>query len=62
MLNVDKERDENAREKFFKVLREATDIIPNSVSLWHARLSHLLQSGQEEEADAMFPKVNKYCE
>ncbi|EFN69487.1 U3 small nucleolar RNA-associated protein 6-like protein [Camponotus floridanus] len=62
MLNVDKERDENARKKFFEVLCEATDIIPNSVNLWHARISHLLQSGQEKEVDAIFPKMTQILE
>lgn len=58
MLNADKERDESARKKFYEVLREATDAIPSSVGLWHARINHLLQSGQEKEADSIFPKVN----
>ncbi|TGZ43802.1 U3 small nucleolar RNA-associated protein 6 homolog [Temnothorax longispinosus] len=57
MLSVDKKDD--VREKLDEVLRGATDAVPNSVAIWHARLNHLLQCGLEKEAYAMFPKVTK---
>lgn len=50
--------DENVRKKLDEVLRGATDALPNSVNIWHARLSHLLQCSLEKKAYAMFPKVN----
>lgn len=50
--------DENVRKKLDEVLRGATDAVPNSVSIWHARLNYLLQCGLEKEAYAMYPKVN----
>lgn len=57
MLSVDKEHDEGVRKKLDEVLCGATDALPNSVGIWHARLNHLLQWGQEKEAYAIFPKV-----
>ncbi|XP_072754717.1 U3 small nucleolar RNA-associated protein 6 homolog [Anoplolepis gracilipes] len=59
MLTIDMGHDENVWKKFHELLRGATDAIPSSVSLWHARISHLLQSGQEKEVDALFPKVTE---
>lgn len=54
----DKEHDENEKKKLNDVLNEAIDIIPHSTgSLWHARINHLLQSGQEKEVDILLPKV-----
>ena len=57
MLNADKEHNEDVRKKLDEVLRGATDALPNSVSIWHARLKYLLQCGLEEKAYAMYPKV-----
>ncbi|KYQ52068.1 U3 small nucleolar RNA-associated protein 6 like protein [Trachymyrmex zeteki] len=60
ILNADKESnkdDEGMRKKLDEVLQGATDIIPNGVGIWHARLNHLLQCGLEKEAYAMFPEV-----
>ncbi|XP_070150082.1 U3 small nucleolar RNA-associated protein 6 homolog [Polyergus mexicanus] len=59
MLSADKERNESACKKFYEVLRGATDTVPSSVGLWHARISHLLQSGQEKEVDSIFPKMTE---
>ncbi|XP_072753293.1 U3 small nucleolar RNA-associated protein 6 homolog [Anoplolepis gracilipes] len=59
ILNADKDRDESVRKKFYEILREATDAIPNSVSLWHERINYLLQSDQEKEVDTLFPKVTE---
>ncbi|KAL0128817.1 hypothetical protein PUN28_003891 [Cardiocondyla obscurior] len=59
MLNADKEHDENVRKKLDEVLSGAIEVVPNSVSIWHARLSHLLQNGLEKEAYAMYPKVTE---
>lgn len=56
MLNVDK-NDESAQKKLDMILCEATEAVPSSVSLWHARTKHLLLSGREGEAAAIFPKV-----
>lgn len=54
MLNTDKEE---SQKRLSQVLCEATDVIPNSVSLWYARTRHLLLSGQEKEAGTIFFKV-----
>lgn len=35
----------------------ATEAVPSSVSLWHARLRYLLVSGQDDEAETIFSKV-----
>lgn len=56
MLSNDK-KDENAQKKLEEILSSATEIIPNSVSLWHVRLRHLLVTRQEEEATNVFVKV-----
>lgn len=61
MLSADKEHDESIRKKLDEVLRGATEVVPNSVGIWHARLNHLLQSGLEKEAYTMFPKVRDLC-
>lgn len=58
MLNVNKD-DEGAQKKLNQILCEATDAVPNSASLWHMRIRHLLVSGQEEEAATLYPKVNR---
>ncbi|XP_076649775.1 U3 small nucleolar RNA-associated protein 6 homolog isoform X2 [Halictus rubicundus] len=58
MLNVE-QKDESTVKKIKEILCNATETIPNSVSLWHARLRYLLASGQEEEAEAIFPKVTE---
>lgn len=57
MLSVNKDLDENVRKKLNEVLRGATEIVTNSVSLWHVRINTLLQDGQEEEADSILPTV-----
>lgn len=53
----DKEHDESEQKRLTDVLREATDTVPSSVGLWHARINRMLQSGQEKEVDTIFPKV-----
>ncbi|XP_003705650.2 U3 small nucleolar RNA-associated protein 6 homolog [Megachile rotundata] len=55
MFNVDK-KDEEADKKLKEILCVATETVPNSVSLWHARLRYLLVS-DEEEAEKLFPKA-----
>lgn len=51
---------ENEKKKMNDVLNEAIDIISHSSgSLWHARISYLLQSGQEKEVDALLPKATE---
>ncbi|XP_018057708.1 PREDICTED: U3 small nucleolar RNA-associated protein 6 homolog isoform X3 [Atta colombica] len=60
ILNADKESNkdnEGMRKKLDEVLQGATDVLPNSVGIWHARLNHLLQCDLEKEAYAMFPEV-----
>lgn len=57
MLSADKEHDEGVQKKLDEVLRGATEALPNSVGIWHARLDHLLQNGQQKEAYTLFPKV-----
>ncbi|KYN05376.1 PREDICTED: U3 small nucleolar RNA-associated protein 6 homolog [Cyphomyrmex costatus] len=60
MLNVDKKSskdDEGMRKKLDEILQGATNIVPNSVGIWHARLNHLLECGLEKEAYAMLPEV-----
>ncbi|XP_076230226.1 U3 small nucleolar RNA-associated protein 6 homolog isoform X2 [Nomia melanderi] len=56
MLNVDL-KDETTNKKIKEILCMATEALPNSVSLWHARLRYLLTSGQEEEVETLFFKV-----
>lgn len=51
--------DEDTQMKLYTVLCEATDAIPNSVILWHARMKHMLLSGLEKEANETYSKVNK---
>ncbi|KAF7402853.1 hypothetical protein HZH66_005120 [Vespula vulgaris] len=58
MLSNDK-KDENAQKKLEEILSSATEIIPNSVSLWHVRLRHLLVTRQEEEATNVFVKATQ---
>ncbi|KMQ92686.1 u3 small nucleolar rna-associated protein 6-like protein [Lasius niger] len=55
----DKEHDESEQKRLTDVLREATDTVPSSVGLWHARINRMLQSGQEKEVDTIFPKVTE---
>lgn len=59
MLSAEK-KDKTTEKKFEEILSNATEIIPNSLSLWHARLRYLFASGKEEEAEAVFLKVQKY--
>ncbi|XP_076248353.1 U3 small nucleolar RNA-associated protein 6 homolog [Calliopsis andreniformis] len=58
ILNVEK-KDESSEKKLKEVLCMATEAVPNSVSLWHARLKYLLVLGQEEEAEIVFSKVTQ---
>ncbi|KAG7211944.1 hypothetical protein KM043_011153 [Ampulex compressa] len=58
MLNADKKH-ENIEQKLNEVLSEACDIIPSSVSLWHARFRYLLISGQEEDAVVILKKATQ---
>lgn len=55
MFNIDK-KDEEAGKKLKEILCVATETVPSSVSLWHARLRYLLVS-EEEEAEKIFPKA-----
>ncbi|XP_054012932.1 U3 small nucleolar RNA-associated protein 6 homolog [Hylaeus anthracinus] len=56
MLNTEK-KDETTEKKLKEVLCMATETIPSSVNLWHARLRYLLVSGQDEEAETIFSKA-----
>ncbi|CAK9829319.1 U3 small nucleolar RNA-associated protein 6 homolog [Anthophora retusa] len=56
MLNTEK-KDETMEKKLKEILSIATETIPSSVSLWHARLRYLFASGDEEEAEAIFSKA-----
>lgn len=58
MFNVD-EKDENTEKKLSGILSGATETIPNSVSLWHARLRYLLVAGQDEEAVPVFSEATQ---
>ncbi|KZC08369.1 PREDICTED: U3 small nucleolar RNA-associated protein 6 homolog [Dufourea novaeangliae] len=58
MLNVE-QKNETTDKKIREILCMATEAIPSSVSLWHARLRYLLISGQEEEAETVFSKVTQ---
>ncbi|EFN79056.1 U3 small nucleolar RNA-associated protein 6 homolog [Harpegnathos saltator] len=51
--------DENAQKRLNQVLCGATDAVPNSVNLWQERMRHLLLSGQEQEAAAIYPKATE---
>lgn len=57
MFDIDK-KDEAAEKKLKEILCVATETIPSSVSLWHARLRYLLVS-EEEEAERIFPNVSQ---
>lgn len=59
MLNAEK-KDKTTETKFEEILSIATETIPSSISLWHARLRYLFASGEEKEAEAVFLKVQKY--
>ncbi|KAI4494977.1 hypothetical protein M0804_001178 [Polistes exclamans] len=50
-------KDDNAQKKLEEILSSATENIPDSVSLWHIRLKHLLITKQEEEANSVFAKA-----
>lgn len=56
MLNNEKE-DESVEKRLKEVLSMATETIPSSISLWHARLRYLFTSGNEQEAENIFSKV-----
>lgn len=56
MLNND-QKDENAQKKVEEILSSATEIIPDSLSLWHLRLRHYLITEQDEEANTVFKNV-----
>ncbi|XP_033333079.2 U3 small nucleolar RNA-associated protein 6 homolog isoform X1 [Megalopta genalis] len=58
MLNAE-QKDGTTEKKVKEILCMATEAIPNSVSLWHARLRYLLASELEEEAETIFPKAIK---
>ena len=64
ILNTDKESnkdDEGMRKKLDEVIQGATEVLPNSVGIWHARLNHLLQCDLEKEAYAIFPEVKNFA-
>lgn len=56
MLSAEK-KDEITENKLKEILNIATETMPNSISLWHARLRYLFASGEEEEAETVFSKV-----
>lgn len=59
MLNTNQVNQENnAQSKLYEVLCWATEALPESSSLWHARLHYLLSTDQEELADETFKKVS----
>ncbi|XP_078040892.1 U3 small nucleolar RNA-associated protein 6 homolog isoform X2 [Augochlora pura] len=58
MLNTE-QKSGTTENKIKEILCMATEAIPNSVSLWHARLRYLLASGLEEDAEIVFPKAIK---
>ncbi|CAL7936304.1 unnamed protein product [Xylocopa violacea] len=58
MLNVEK-KDETANKKLKEILNIATDAIPNSTSLWHARLRYLYAIEEENEAEIVFSKATQ---
>lgn len=53
MLKSD-ERD----EKLYEILCNATEALPMSVNLWHEKLKYLIKSGQNDQANTDFDKVN----
>ncbi|OXU21679.1 hypothetical protein TSAR_004042 [Trichomalopsis sarcophagae] len=58
MLNTNQvNQDNNAQSKLYEVLCWATEALPESESLWHARLHHLLSTDQEELANETFNKA-----
>lgn len=59
ILNAEK-KDETTEKKLKEILSVATETIPDSVNLWHARLKYLFASEEEEEAETVFSKVQKY--
>lgn len=58
MLNTEK-KDENTNKKLKEILSMATETIPSSISLWHARLRYLFAHGEEDEAEAAFSKATQ---
>ena len=58
-MNAEK-KDETTEKKLKEILSVATETIPDSVNLWHARLKYLFASGEEEEAETVFSEVQKY--
>ncbi|CAD1468129.1 unnamed protein product, partial [Heterotrigona itama] len=56
ILNAEK-KDETTEKKLKEILSVATETIPDSVNLWHARLKYLFASGEEEEAETVFSKA-----
>lgn len=58
ILNVEK-KDETTEKKLKDILCMATEAVPSSVSLWHARLRYLLVSGQDDEAETIFSKITQ---
>lgn len=58
MLNAEK-KDKTTEKKFEEILSIATETIPSSISLWHARLRYLFASGEEKEAEAVFLKATQ---
>ena len=58
MLNVNPlNQDSNVQQKLNEVLCWATEALPESESLWYARLQYLLGTDQEELATEIFNKV-----
>lgn len=53
-------KEENSEDKIYKVLCNGTDALPTSVTLWHAKLKYLINSGQDELIEQEFNKVNLY--
>ncbi|XP_017885993.1 U3 small nucleolar RNA-associated protein 6 homolog [Ceratina calcarata] len=58
MLNVEK-KDENTDKKLKEILSMATETLPSSISLWHARVRYLFAYGEDDEAEAAFSKATQ---
>lgn len=57
MLDADQPNQEPAQSKLYEVLCLATEALPESESLWFARLDYLLKNDQEDLANEVFNKA-----
>lgn len=60
MLSNDSKNNESNTIKLNEILCSATESIPDSVNLWHARLKYLMLKERDEEANSVFKKVIVY--